>query len=164
VIRERTPADDDAIRRVNDAAFDGSYESRLVRDLRAAELAMVELVAVNEKAIVGHILFSQLAVTLGGAHVKALALAPMSVRPDLQRRGIGSSLVLHGLDLARGRGWQAAIVVGHPDYYPRFGFSAALARPLASPFSGNAFMALELAPDALKGGTGGVVYPPAFGI
>jgi putative acetyltransferase len=162
VIRARTLADDEAIRHLNDAAFGGHYESRLVRDLRATELAMIELVAVEENVIVGHILFSRLAVTLDGRQIKALSLAPMSARPDRRRRGIGSGLIRRGLDLARERGWQAVIVVGHPDYYPRFGFSAALARHLASPFSGDAFMALELVPDALKGGAGRVVYPPAF--
>lgn len=164
MIRERTPTDDEAIRHLNDGAFGGSYESQLVEDLRATELAMIELVAVEQNVIVGHILFSQLAVTLGGVQVRALSLAPMSVWPDQQRRGVGSSLVRGGLELARDRGWQAVIVLGHPDYYPRFGFSAELARPLASPFSGNAFMALELVPDALKGGAGTATYPPAFGV
>ena len=164
MIRERTPADDEAIRHLNDVAFGGPDESQLVRDLQAAELAMIELVAVEEKAIVGHILFSQLAVTSGGGQIKALALAPMSVRPERQHRGIGSALVRAGLQQARERGWQVVIVVGHPEYYPRFGFSASLARPLAAPFSGNAFMAIELEPGALQGGEGRVVYPPPFGI
>jgi putative acetyltransferase len=164
MIRERTPTDGEAIRQVNDAAFGGTDESRLIEDLRAAELAMIELVAVEQSAIVGHILFSQLAVMLDGRPIRALALAPMSVRPSRQRCGIGSGLVRHGLTLAHERDWQGVIVVGHPGYYPRFGFSAELARPLVSPFAGDAFMALELVPDALKGGTGLVTYPPAFGI
>ena len=164
MIRERTPADDEAIRHLNDAAFGGSYESRLVAGLRAAALAMIELVAVEQSVIVGHILFSQLAVTLGGVQIKALSLAPMSVRPDHLRRGVGSSLVRRGLELAHERGWQAVIVLGHPDYYPRFGFSAQLARALKGPFTGDAFMALELVPGALHGVDGQVVYPPPFGI
>ena len=64
---------------------------------------------------------------------------------------------------ARSLGWQAVIVLGHPDYYPRFGFDAELAHKLAAPFSGDAFMALELTPDALRGTGGRIVYPPAFG-
>jgi putative acetyltransferase len=164
MIREHTPTDNEAIRHLNDAAFGGLYESRLVEDLRAAELTTIELVAIEHSTIIGHILFSRLAVTLDGREVRALSLAPLSVRPDRQRRGIGGSLVRRGLDLARQRDWQAVIVVGHPSYYPRFGFSAALARPLAAPFSGDAFMALELAPGALQDGAGRVVYPPAFDI
>jgi len=69
-----------------------------------------------------------------------------------------------GLDLARACDWRAVIVLGHQGYYPRFGFSAALAHPLKAPFSGDAFMALELAPGALQGEEGRVTYPPAFGI
>lgn len=162
--RERGPADDEAIRRLNDLAFAGPYESRLIEDLRAANLAAVELVAVEQAEIVGHILFSVLAVTVDQKSIRALALAPMSVRPDRQRCGIGSALVRTGLACAREGGWQVVIVLGHPEYYPRFGFSAELARPLKSPFSGNAFMALEMEPGALRGGNGRVVYPPAFGI
>ena len=164
VIRERQPGDDDAIRRLTDEAFGGPYESRLIDDLRAADLAAVELVAVEGTTIAGHILFSALAVMLDRQTVPSLALAPMAVRPDRQRRGIGGALVRAGLDLARVRDWQAVIVLGHPDYYPRFGFSAELAHPLEAPFSGDAFMALELVPGALQGERGLVTYPPAFGI
>lgn len=169
VIRERKSSDDDAIHRLNDAAFGGADESRLVEDLRAADLAAVELVAVEGTAIegtaiVGHILFSPLAVTRGKETIRALALAPMSVQPDRQRRGIGGALVRAGLDLARIRDWQAVFVLGHPDFYPRFGFSAACARPFKAPFAGDAFMALEIVPGALAGGDGQVVYPTAFSI
>jgi putative acetyltransferase len=163
-IRGRTAADDAAIRQLNDDTFGGHYESRLIEDLRAAGLDAVELVAVENDDIVGHILFSVLATTIDRQTVPALALAPMAVRPDRQRRGIGSALVRAGLDLARDRDWRAVIVLGHKGYYPRFGFSAALARPLEAPFSGDAFMALELAPDALRGEKGRVTYPPPFGV
>src|SRR5215813_12794631 len=85
-IRERLPADDAAIRGLNDAAFGGFYESRLVQDLREAGLAAVELVADEANAIVGHIMLSALSVTVDDGHaVRALALAPMCVRPDRQR-------------------------------------------------------------------------------
>lgn len=164
VIRERTPADDEAIRRLNDAAFGGPIESKIVEALRQARLAAIELVTVEADEIVGHILFSALKVTFGEEPMPTLTLAPMAVSPAHQRRGIGSQLVRHGLSLARQREWWAVIVLGHPDYYPRFGFSAALARPLAAPYSGEAFMALELVPGALSGTGGKVVYPAAFEI
>lgn len=162
-IRERLSTDDEAIRHLNEAAFAGSYESQLIGDLRAAGLAMIELVAIEQSAITGHVLFSQLAVAVGDRQIRALSLAPMSVQPDRQREGIGSALVRAALQRAQRQGWAAIIVLGHPGYYPRFGFSAALARPLTSPFSGDAFMALELVPGALRGGAGRVVYPSAFG-
>lgn len=164
VIRGRALADDEAIRRLNDDAFEGPDESRLVDELRGADLAAIELVAVEQMAIVGHILFSALGVTLDAAPVRALSLAPMSVRPGHQRRGIGSALVRAGLARAGKDGWHAVIVLGHPHFYPRFGFSTDLARPLAAPFSGDAFMGLELVPDALRGQGGRVVYPPPFGL
>jgi putative acetyltransferase len=163
-IRGRTAADDAAIRWLNDDAFGGHYESRLIEDLRTAGLDAVELVAVENDDIVGHILFSVLATTIDQQTVPALALAPMAVRPDRQRRGIGSALVRAGLDLARDRDWRAVIVLGHKGYYPRFGFSTALARPLEAPFSGDAFMALALVPGALQGENGRVTYPSAFGV
>jgi putative acetyltransferase len=163
-IRRRTPADDAAIRRLNDDAFGGNYESRLIEELRVAGLDAVELVAVENHQIAGHILFSALAATVGREVVPTLALAPMAVRPDRQRRGVGSALVRSGIALARDRDWRAVIVLGHQGYYPRFGFSAALAQPLKAPFSGDAFMALELAPGALRGEEGRVTYAPAFGV
>ena len=132
--------------------------------MRAARLAVIELVSLDGMDVVGHILMSTLDVTVGGTPVRSLALAPLSVQPGRQRKGIGSALVHEALRQARRQCWQAVIVLGHPGYYPRFGFSAALARPLASPFAGEAFMALELTPDALSGGAGLVVYPPAFGV
>ena len=140
VIRERIPADDASIAALNDAAFGGRYESRLVAELREAGLAAIELVADEHSEIVGHILFSALSVVSGDRSARALALAPMSVRPARQRSGIGSALVRRGLDIARDRAWQAVIVVGHAGYYPRFGFSPALAGRLKAPFSGASFM------------------------
>jgi len=121
-IRRRTPADDAAIVRTVDAAFGGPAESTLVRTLRDPGLAAIELVAA-EDAVVGHALFSVLEVMVAARRVKALALAPVAVQPDRQRRGIGSALIRDGLGLARADGWDAVIVLGDPAYYARFGFS-----------------------------------------
>lgn len=163
MIREEAAADQAAVAALNDAAFGGSEESALVERLRAAGLATISLVAVESEGLVGHLLLSPLGVEVDGRPVRALALAPMAVAPDRQRQGIGSALVRAGLRLAGERGWEAVVVLGHPDYYPRFDFSAALAERLQAPFSGPAFMALELVPGALSGGQGRVVFPPAFG-
>jgi putative acetyltransferase len=163
-IRQRLPADDDAIRRLNDVAFGGASESKLIAELRRAGLAFIELVAEDRAEIVGHILFSKLCVRSDAKPVDTLALAPLAVRPDRQRRGIGAALVHAGLEAARRGKWCAAIVLGHPSYYPRFGFSAERAHHLNAPFSGDAFMALEFVPGALAGAKVSVVYPPAFGV
>jgi putative acetyltransferase len=163
-VRNRRAEDDDAIRALNDAAFGGTYESTLIDGLRSAKLDAIELVATDDREIVGHILFSTLQVELTERSVRALALAPMAVHPARQRSGIGSVLVRAGLDRARDTGWQAVIVLGHKAYYPRFGFSAARAHHLAAPFHGDSFMALDLSPGALDGSGGRVVYPAPFGI
>lgn len=146
------------------AAFGGDDEARLVERLRGDGLVRVSLVAIEDGEVVGHVLFTDLAVSVDGRRLRALCLAPLSVRPDYQRSGVGSMLVREGLRQAAQAGFEAVLVLGHPDYYPRFGFSAALAQKLAGPFSGEAFMALELAADALRGRAGTVVYPDAFGI
>jgi putative acetyltransferase len=111
--------------------------------------------------IVGHVLFSRLPIEQVGGVVEGAALAPVAVRPEWQRQGIGSALIRHGLAVCRERGIAAIVVLGHPEYYPRFGFSADLAQNLIAPFSGPAFMALELRPGALSGG-GTVRYAAAF--
>jgi putative acetyltransferase len=164
VIREREPADDEAIRHLNDLVFGGPFEGRLIDELREAFIDAVELVAVEDGAIIGHILFSALTTMVDDDAVPTLSLAPMCVHPERQRTGIGTVLVETGLDMARDREWQAVVVLGHPDYYPRFGFSAELASGLDSPFEGDSFMALELVPGALDGEDGLVVYPAAFGL
>jgi len=143
-------------------AFGGNFESDLVDALRRERLVELSLVAIIGGQIVGHILFSDLETELDGRRVKALALAPMAVVPMRQRQGIGARLLGESLTrLERGE-YEALIVLGHETYYPRFGFSAELARKLASPFEGDAFMALELKPGALQGERGSVTYPAAF--
>jgi putative acetyltransferase len=165
VIREEIPADHDAIREVNRQAFNGDAEATLVDRLRASGAVIVSLVAVQNGEVVGHILFSDLPIDYGAtATIHAVSLAPMAVAPKFQRRGIGSALVQRGLELCRERGKSIVVVLGHPEYYPRFGFSAELAKPLESPYSGlaAAWMALELVPGALDGIKGTVRYPEAF--
>jgi putative acetyltransferase len=163
-IRDETPSDFPVIESLLRLAFGGPYEAALVRRLRSDALVAVALVAEDEEEIVGHIVLSWLPTTIDGRPVRAVALAPMAVRPERQRGGIGTALVRHALQTAALAGADAAIVLGHPTYYPRFGFSAALAAKIASPFPGSSFMALELKPGALSGSTGSVLYPDAFGI
>ena len=152
------------IRAVNEAAFGEPAEADLVDQLRADAHALISLVAEVGPSFVGHILFSRMWIQNSTGLVSAVALAPVAVHPDHQRRGIGGQLILRGLELLRARGEKIVIVLGHPDYYPRFGFSTEKAESLQSPFPKDAYMAMELSPGALDGIQGSVVYPPAFGI
>ena len=152
------------VRSINEAAFGRPDEADLVGNLHTEGVALVSLVAELEKRIVGHILFSRMSIETAGRSLSAVALAPMAVLPEYQRQGIGGRLIRHGLDLLRGQGEQVAIVLGHPDYYPRFGFSREKARLLESPFPPDAFLAIELTSDALHGIRGKVRYPSAFGL
>ena len=153
------------IRRINETAFGGPDEADLVDKLRADGHVLISLVAELDAGLVGHIVFSRMWIkSQTGALVSAVALAPVAVLPEHQGRGIGGRLVRHGLELLRARGEKIAIVVGHPDYYPRFGFSTEKAQSLESPFPREAFMAIELSTGALDGVQGSVLYPAAFGI
>jgi putative acetyltransferase len=167
LIRPETPTDIAAIYAVNQLAFDGRQaESDLVEAIRLSDdfIPGLSLVAEVNGRVVGHILFSQIHIQTESENIPALSLAPMAVLPEHQDQGIGSSLVRHGLAECRRLGHTIVIVLGHPDYYPRFGFSAKLAQALECPYGevGGAWMALELVPGALAGVHGRVVYPPAF--
>ena len=153
-----------AVKALHRTAFGGEYEAELVERLDRDGLVAASLVALAAEVVVGHVLFSDLAVEIDGRPILAAALAPLAVRPDFQRRGIGARLVTKGLRILRDRGRAAVIVLGDPGYYRRFGFSAGLTRKLVGPFKGENFMALELVSGALDGVAGSVRYPEAFGI
>lgn len=164
-IRDEAANDADDVRIVNRLAFGGDAEANLVDALHAGGYVRVSLVAAVEGRIVGHVLFSDLPIRTAGGTVPALALAPLAVLPEFQNLGVGSQLIRAGLDACRERGHRIVVVLGHPAFYPRFGFSPALAANLASPFSGrDSFMAAELVPDALDGVAGRVEYAPPFGV
>ena len=165
-VRAERPDDVAAIRRVHDAAFGGPAEGRLVDALRGAgcfapDLSLVAVTADGE--VVGHVLFGTIAVEVDGRDVPAVALAPLAVLPVHQRTGIGTLLVQEGLRRLALLDCSAVIVVGDPAYYGRFGFSQALAAPLASPYAGPHQQALELSVGVLSGARGGrVSYPAPF--
>jgi putative acetyltransferase len=161
MIRYARASDHAAIALVVEAAFGRADEARLVAELRAAGDAMFELVAEAEGAVVGHILFSRL--YADRAELIA-ALAPLAVRPDLQRTGVGAALVRRGLESAREFGAHGVLVLGDPAYYGRFGFSAEAAARVAAPFRGlPAFQALALEDDVFAAPMT-VAYPTAFAV
>ena len=163
MIRDATPRDFGAIRAVIRHAFDRADEANLVERLRDDGDVLFELVEASDIALQAHILYSRLKIERDGETLEAAALAPVSVLPAFQRAGLGKALIAAGNARCAHLGCAAIIVLGHPDYYPQLGFSAAAAESLEAPFSGPAFMALELRPDALKAG-GRVRYARAFGV
>lgn len=162
-IRMESGADQQSIWRVNRTAFPTDAEANVVDALREGSFSEVSLVAeVNEK-IIGHILFSQLLIVSAAGNTKALSLAPMAVLPEYQRKGVGSRMVSEGLKACRRGGHTIVFVLGHPEFYPRFGFSSELAQPVSCPFGeGEAWMAIELVPGSLTNVKGEVQYPPPF--
>jgi putative acetyltransferase len=163
LIRPENAADRDAIREVNQLTFGGEAEANLVDALRDGGFVTVSLVAETEAKVVGHILFSAVTIRTDIAAFEVLSLAPMAVLPEIQRKGIGSALVHAGIEACRKLPYGSIVVLGHPEFYPRFGFSPDIACRLKCPFgSGEAWMALELVPESLKGVGGTVEYPPPF--
>jgi putative acetyltransferase len=163
-IRTEQPGDVVSIRLVNEAAFGGSIEADIVERLRLEASPIISLVAEEGGAIVGHILFSPVT-RAEGRELPLLGLAPMAVLPDHQRRGIGSALVRAGLDACRQLDAAAVFVLGHAEYYPRFGFVPASRYGIKSEYDvpDEVFMVLELQPGGLSGCSGTVRYHAAFG-
>jgi putative acetyltransferase len=160
MIRLARPADHPAIRAILDAAFGRGHEGDIVEHLRADGDVMFELVEEMDGELSGHLVFSRL---WADSEKLYAALGPLSVRPDVQNSGSGERLTRAGLDTAREFGAHAVIVLGHPTYYPRFGFSAEAAQQVNCPYSGlPAFMALALESGALDHPLT-VAYPDAFG-
>jgi putative acetyltransferase len=160
--RPMQPADMDAVAALNDAAFGLAFnsqgESRLVRQLHADGDSLVSLVAENESGIVGHIEFFRILID---GKPTGSGLGPMSAKPGIQKSGIGSYLVRTGLEELDTLGETLVFVLGHAEYYPRFGFAPETAQPFTALWSGPQFMAIRLAPGGPVSGT--LTYPRAFG-
>ncbi len=162
-IRLETEADHRAVHSVNEAAFPSPAEANLVDALRSSGAVVLSLVAEAEGRIVGHILFSPMSLS-EPATAKVVGLAPMAVLPSYQRQGIGSALVREGLLRCREAGYGAVVVLGHPEFYPRFGFIPAARFGLRSEYDvpDDVFMVTELIPGALAQASGLIRYDRAF--
>ncbi len=163
-IRPETSEDVRSIRYINEQAFGRNAEAEIVEKLRKRAKLAISLVAVENDKVVGHIAFSPVAVESKRSSFGAVALATMAVLPEYQHKGVGSQLVLAGLKECRLLGYEIIVVVGHPDYYPRFGFVTARSKGIECEFPApdEAWMLLELNEGGLAGRKGTVKYQPEF--
>lgn len=161
-IREEAAKDFDQVFRLNVLAFGSEDEAKLVEKLRLVD-GFISIVAEKDAMIIGHISFSP--VTLNGESTRFTGLAPMAVLPEYQRTGVGGTLINEGLERCRTAGHTAVFVLGHIEYYPKFGFVTAASKDFTSiyPVPDEAFMVLALADGALEGMSGLIEYDPAFG-
>ncbi len=167
-IRQEAPNDFNEVFEVNQIAFGQDNEAKLVDILRSNPTVFIpelSLVATDNNKIVGHILFTKIIIKDDNGNInESLGLAPMAVRPELQKSGIGRQLIKHGLKVAEELGFKSVIVLGHEHYYPKFGFEPADKWNITAPFDvpSNVFLAIELVKDGLKNISGTVVYPKEF--
>ena len=152
------------IRKMHEAAFETRAEAHLVDALRDIKAHIISLVAVRHVRIVGHILFSPVTLEADGRTVTLLGLAPMAVLAEYQRRGIGSKLVEKGLEECRAKSYPAVVVLGHPGYYPRFGFVPSVNYSITSEYDvpSDVFMIKALQPGVLDGISGTAKYHETF--
>jgi putative acetyltransferase len=167
-IRREYMGDQRDVKAVNDLAFGQPQEGMMVEALRGNPRFVPELslVAVDGGSVFGHVLLFPIDIITRGGRVASLSLAPLAVHPDLQGMGVGGRLVTEGMRAAEAEGFESIIVMGHPAYYPRFGFSPAsrwgIEPPLEAP--DEAFMALELIEGCLEGAAGVVEYPHEYDV
>ena len=163
-IRPETPGDQASVHYVNQEAFSQNQEADLVDKLRERGVLTISLVAVQDTAVVGHIAFSPVEIAFEKSSFEALALAPVAVLPAHQNKGLGSQLVIAGLEECRRLRHEIIVLAGHPNYYPRFGFVRAYAKGIECEFGvpDEAWMIAELKQGALAGRQGKVRFQPEF--
>ena len=162
-IRREQAGDAADVRLINDEAFGSRLEADIVESLRTSP-GVISLVATVDGRVAGHILFTAVTLEPPRQDLALAALGPMAVRPDLQRQGIGTRLVRAGLLECSRAGYAGVVLVGHPNFYPRFGFKPGPVVGLRCefPVPDDVFMVLELEPGALEGVSGVVRYPAEF--
>ena len=167
-LREEIRSDFGEISALLKNAFDGLEEANLVDRIRSSNYYIPELsiVALHKKKIVGHILFSKIEIQNSESSLSSLALAPVSVLKKFQGQGIGSELIMKGLEKAPQLGYKSVILLGHADYYPRFGFEPTTIWEIKPPFDvpTENFMGIELVPKGLNLAHGIVKYPAIWNL
>ena len=164
IIRPEKPDDLNIIRELNISVFGEKTEADLVDALRKSGIPLISLVTENEIIVIGHILFSPVTIDNGCSSISMTGLAPMAVLPAFQRKGVGSMLVKEGLKQCKQAGYSAVVVLGHPEYYPQFGFVPSVTYRIKSEYDvpDDVFMIQELYKGALTGCHGTVKYHECF--
>jgi putative acetyltransferase len=164
IVRAETTEDHDGVHRVIALAFGQPAEADLVDALRANASPYISIVAVADERVVGHIFFSPVTIESENSVFTAIGLAPMAVLPEYQNQGIGSQLVREGLRECQRLGYDIVVVLGHPEFYPRFGFAPASRKGIRSEYDvrDEVFMVMELREGSLGGREGLVRYHLEF--
>jgi len=166
VITSETKKDQEQVSKVNDLAFNQINEGQLVDKLRNTNCFIRELslVAKFKDEIIGYALFYPIKIRKNSKLSDSLSLGPVSVLPEYQNQGVGTKLIKTGLEIAAKLGFKSVIVIGHPEFYPRFGFQKASKWRIVSPYpvSDDAFLAKELVANGLEGCDGTAQYPEEF--
>ena len=165
-IRPETPSDTKAITKINDLAFGRKNESVLISTLRsnAAFDPRLSLVALKSGELIGHIFLFPIFIQTEQENYPSLSLGPIAVHPEHQNQGVGGRLISQGHEAALKVGYTSVILVGHPWYYPKFGYRMASIWGLTNPWGihNEAFMAIELVKGSLEGKSGLAKYPEEF--
>ena len=163
-IRAENKTDINNIWQINAEAFEGEEEANLINALRNSDTSYISLVYEENNKLVGHIFFTPVELVDDTSNLRLIGLAPMAVSPKMQNKGIGSSLIKAGIKQCLNEGYDAIIVLGHPNYYPKFGFIPSVKYGIKSEYEvpEDVFMILELKENALKGKTGTIKYHEAF--
>jgi predicted N-acetyltransferase YhbS len=165
-IRKETPDDFEAITEINNLAFHQKQEGELIENLRkkAEYIPELSLIAIYENKTVGHILYFPITIVADKSVIATLSLAPMAVLPDYQKKGVGGALITAGLKKAKELGFNSVVVLGHPEYYHRFGFRKASEWGIKEPFGvpDEVMMAIELKEGGLGSGGGMIDFPKEY--
>ncbi len=165
-IKVETLANFDSIREINKLAFGQPQEAQLIESLRKLEnyIPELSLIAFKDDKAIGHILFFPIYIETEHRKYQTLSLAPMAVLPEHQNKGVGGELIRHGLLQAKTLGFDSVLVLGHPNYYPKFGFKQASKLKIKCPWEvpDEAWMAIELSDGALEGKAGMAVFPKEY--
>lgn len=171
VLRKENPSDYQQVEQLIEAAFRTAEHSDHREHLLVARLRKttsfvpdLSIVAESNGQLLGHVLLTKIQISNASENFDSLALAPVSVLPDFQGKGLGGALIREAHQVATQLGFGSVILLGHADYYPRFGYQKASTFNIRLPFEApdENCMAIELLTGALKEVSGTVVYDPAF--